>query len=162
MKNFHSVTTPSTPSSDQVAYFMKKALKLAVKASECDEAPIGAVLVKDGLIIAYGYNRRESKQDVTLHAEMIAIRKACRKLDSWRLEGCDLYVTLEPCIMCAGAIIQSRIRKVYFGAPEPKGGAVISKASLFDIPLNHKVSYEGHIMEEESRRLLQEFFQRKR
>jgi tRNA(adenine34) deaminase len=143
-------------------YFMRKALLLAEKAFSIDETPIGAVLVKDGKILSVGYNRRESKQDVTLHAEMIAIRSACRKLGSWRLEDCDLYVTLEPCIMCAGAIIQSRIRKVYFGALEPKGGAVVSKARLFDLTLNHKVLYEGPLAEEESRLLLQRFFAKKR
>lgn len=140
------------------AFYMKKALQLAKKASSLRETPIGAVIVKDNEIIARGYNIREKNQDVTLHAEMIAIRKACRKLDSWRLDGCDLYVTLEPCIMCAGAIQQAKIRKVYFGAVEPKGGAVVSQAHVFDLTLNHKVGYEGGIMANESALLMTSFF----
>lgn len=140
------------------AFFMEKALNLAKKAATLEETPIGAVLVKDGIIISTGYNLRESKQDVSLHAEMIAIRKACKKLESWRLDGCDLYVTLEPCIMCAGAIQQSKIHKVYFGAYEPKGGGVVSKAQIFDIQLNHTVKYEAGILAEESSVLLKEFF----
>ena len=95
--------------------FMREALKLAEKAMAIQETPIGAVIVRDGKILARGYNRRETRQDVTLHAEMIAIRKACLKLGSWRLDGCDLYVTLEPCAMCAGAIQQSRMARVFFG-----------------------------------------------
>lgn len=138
--------------------FMKKALHYAQKAAALEETPIGAVIVKEGRVISYGYNLRESRQDVTLHAELIAIRKACRKLHSWRLDQCDLYVTLEPCVMCAGAIQQARIRTVYFGATDPKGGGVVSKASVLDLPLNHKVIYEGGILAEESRALLQVFF----
>ena len=139
-------------------FFMKKALSYAQKAFSEEETPIGAVLVKGGKIISFGYNKREKNQDVTLHAEIIAIKKACRKMKSWRLDECDLYVTLEPCIMCAGAIQQARIRKVYFGAAEPKGGGVISKVGIFDIPLNHKVLYEGNILAEQSSTLLKEFF----
>ncbi len=138
--------------------FMKKALFYAQKAFSEEETPIGAVLVKNGEIISFGYNRREGRQDVTLHAEINAIKKACRKLGSWRLDDCDLYVTLEPCIMCAGAIQQAKIRKVYFSAAEPKGGGVVSKASIFDISLNHKVLYEGNILADESTKLLKDFF----
>ena len=143
---------------DDKYFFMKRALFYAQMAFSEEETPIGAVLVKDGKIISFGYNKRESKQDVTLHAEINAIKKACRKLGSWRLDDCDLYVTLEPCIMCAGAIQQAKIRKVYFGAFEPKGGGVVSKASIFDIPLNHKVLYEGNILAEKSAKLLKDFF----
>lgn len=138
--------------------FMKEALRLARKAFEKDETPIGAVIVKDNEIIASGRNAREEGRDVTLHAEISAIRSACEKLGSWRLDGCDLYVTLEPCIMCAGAIQQAKIRKVFFGAPEPKGGGVISKAKILDIPLNHRVLYEGNILAKESEELMKSFF----
>lgn len=138
--------------------FMQKALHYAKKAFSEEETPIGAVIVMGGKIISSGYNKREGRQDVTLHAEIIAIKKACKKLGSWRLDDCDLYVTLEPCIMCAGAIQQAKIRKVYFGALEPKGGGVISKSRVFDIALNHKVEYEGNILEDESAKLLKDFF----
>jgi len=149
---------PDSKNIDNKILFMKKALLYAQKAFSEEETPIGAVLVRDGKIISSGYNRRESMQDVTLHAEINAIKKACRKLGSWRLDNCDLYVTLEPCIMCAGAIQQAKIRKVYFGASEPKGGGVISKACVFDITLNHHVLYEGNILADESAKLLKDFF----
>ncbi len=139
-------------------YFMNKAMAQALKAEAALETPIGAVIVRDGVVIAAGFNRRESAQDVTLHAEMTAIRKACRKLGSWRLDGCDLYVTLEPCVMCAGAIQQARVRKVYFGATEPKTGAVVSKAGIFDLDLFHVVEYEGGILAEESAAMMKRFF----
>ena len=103
---------------------MTLALKEANKAREIDEVPIGCAIVKDNKVIARGHNLRESKQDPTLHAEMVAIRKASKKLKSWRLEGCDIYVTIEPCIMCSGAIIQSRIKTVIYGAPDLKGGGL--------------------------------------
>jgi tRNA(adenine34) deaminase len=138
--------------------FMKKALQQAAKAAALLETPIGAVIVKDGLVVAEAYNQRETRQDVTLHAELMAIRKACRSLGSWRLDGCDLYVTLEPCIMCAGAIQQARMRKVYFGAVQPKSGGVVSKASILDLDLNHHVEYEGGLLAGESERMMKEFF----
>ena len=100
--------------------FMKSAIKEAKKAEKIDEIPVGAVIIQDGKIIARGYNKRETKQDALMHAEINAISKACKKLGSWRLDGCDIYVTLEPCPMCAGAIIQARIENVYFGAYDPK------------------------------------------
>ena len=140
------------------SFFMAKALMLAKKAAALKETPVGAVIVKDGRVIASGYNLRESRQDVTLHAELTAIRKACRKLHSWRLDDCDLYVTLEPCIMCAGAIQQARIRRVFFGAVDPKAGGVASKARIFDLALNHHVSWEGGVLAEESGALLKDFF----
>jgi len=140
------------------SFFMKKALLLAQKAYDLDETPIGAMIVKDGKILSTGYNLREIKQDVTLHAEMIAVRKACKKLGSWRLDNCDIYVTLEPCIMCASVIQQSKINKVYFGAYEPKGGGIVSKACILDITLNHNVQYEGGILADESSELLKSFF----
>ena len=138
--------------------YIKEALKEARKAHKKAEAPIGCVIVKDGQILSRGHNLRQSKQDVTLHAELIAIRKACRKLKSWRLEDCDLYVTLEPCYMCAGAIIQARVRHVYFGAADPKAGAVVSQNHLFELPHNHTVMSTGGIAEEECSQILTDFF----
>ena len=143
-------------------YYMKAALRQAAKAAGLLETPIGAVIVRDGVIIAASHNLRESRQDITLHAEMSAIRKACRKLGPWRLDGCDLYVTLEPCIMCAGAIQQARIRSVVFGAKQPKSGGVLSKARIFDLPLNHRVEYRGGVLAEESEALMKAFFARMR
>lgn len=141
-----------------VEKYMRAALLQAKRAGAIDEAPIGCVIVWNGKILARAYNKRESLQDVTLHAEIIALRKACRKLGSWRLEECDLYVTLEPCYMCAGAIIQARIRHVYFGAADKKAGAVISKNHLFDLDHNHHVSYTGGVLAQESSALLSHFF----
>ena len=137
---------------------MLSALKEAQKAYDLGESPIGAVIVKDGSIIARAHNLRQTKQDATLHAEMVCISKACRKLSAWHLFDCDLYVTLEPCYMCAGAIIQSHIRHVYFGAYDPKGGAVTSQNHLFDLPHNHHVEYTGGILEEDCSKLLKDFF----
>ena len=137
---------------------MKSALILAKRARRTEESPVGCVIVHDGKIIARGYNLRQSRQDVTLHAEMTAIRKACRRLGSWRLEDCDLYVTLEPCYMCSGTIIQARMRHVYFGASDPKAGAVVSQNHLFDLDHNHHVEYTGGILEEPCRTELTEFF----
>ncbi len=138
--------------------FMRAALKEAQKAYALGESPIGCVIVTDGRIISRDHNLRQTKQDATLHAEMVCISKACRKLSAWHLFDCDLYVTLEPCYMCAGAIIQSHIRHVYFGAYDPKGGAVFSKSRLFDLPHNHHVESTGGILEAESSALLKEFF----
>lgn len=143
--------------------YMRSALRLAKKAESLDEVPVGAVIVKDGKILAKGWNRRQTKQNPLEHAEVMAIQCACRKLKSWRLEGCDLYVTLEPCPMCSGAIIQSRIEHVYFGAFDPKGGAVASVVSLFDLPQwNHHPMWEGGILEDECSMILKQFFKRKR
>lgn len=143
--------------------WMKEAIKQAKKAECYDEVPIGCVIVKDDKIIARGYNKREMNQQSIHHAEIIAIQKACKKLGSWRLENCDLYVTLEPCPMCAGAIIQSRIRNVYFGAYDNKGGCVGTCINLFEIkPFNHHPNYEGGILKEECASLLSDFFKNKR
>lgn len=139
--------------------FMKEALKEAKKAYKKLEVPVGAVIVKDGQIIAKAHNQKETKYDTTKHAEILAIQKASKKLNSWRLIDCEMYVTLEPCSMCAGAIINSRIKKVYIGAIDEKTGAVGSVLNLFtDYKFNHQVLYEIGMLENESRELLQDFF----
>ncbi|HCR08315.1 MAG TPA: tRNA-specific adenosine deaminase [Sutterellaceae bacterium] len=143
--------------------WMKEAIKQAKKAAQKDEVPIGCVIVKDDQIIARAYNKREMKQCSTAHAEILAIEKACKKLGSWRLEDCALYVTLEPCPMCSGAIIQSRIRNVIFGAYDPKGGCMGSNMNINDVRgFNHYPDIEGGILQDECSRLLKEFFKAKR
>ncbi len=144
-------------------YYMKEALKEAKKAYELGEVPVGAVIVKNNQIIARSHNMRETTQDATHHAEIIAINKACDKLNSWRLTDCILYVTLEPCLMCAGALVLSRIKKVVFGAYDPKFGSVASITNVLDIKkYNHQVLYEGGILEEECKAVLKCFFKRLR
>ena len=139
--------------------FMKEALKEARKACEKLEVPVGALIVKDGKIIAKAHNQKETKIDATKHAEIIAIQKASKKLETWRLNGCEMYVTLEPCSMCAGAIIQSRIKKVYIGTNDEKTGAVGSVLNLFvDYKFNHNVEFEKNILNKECKEILQEFF----
>lgn len=138
---------------------MRRAIAEAGKARARDEVPIGCVLVKDGRIIARGYNLRESSQDPSAHAELIAIRKAARKLGSWRLLDTTLYVTLEPCLMCMGAIILSRIPVVVFGCCDPKGGAAGSLYDLSDDPrLNHRVQLAPGVLESDCSTLLSDFF----
>ena len=137
---------------------MKEALDLAIKAGEEGEVPVGAVIVKDGEIIARGRNMREQKQNALYHAEIEAINSACKKLGSWRLDGCELYVTLEPCPMCTGAIINARIKTVIFGAYDLKAGSMDSVVNLCDYPYNHKVEVYGGIMEDECREVLANFF----
>lgn len=140
--------------------YMQEALRQAKKAYAIGETPIGAVIVHQGEIIARGYNKRETKKNSLGHAELIAIHKACKKLGGWRLPGCALYVTLEPCPMCAGAIIQSRIDRVYFGAYDKKTGCAGSKTNLFEPQLfYHTVTVEGGILEEECASLMRRFFQ---
>lgn len=139
--------------------FMKEALKEAKKAYNKLEVPVGAVIVKDGQIIARAHNLKESKKDTTKHAEILAIQKASKKLDSWRLLDCEMYVTLEPCTMCAGAIIQARVGKLYIGTMDYKTGACGSVLNVLeDYPFNHKVEYETGILKEECENILQEFF----
>jgi tRNA(adenine34) deaminase len=139
--------------------FMSKALEQAKKAYEAGEVPVGAVIVKDGVIIAEGYNMREQKQNALSHAEIECINKACEVLKSWRLDGCELYVTLEPCPMCTGAIINSRIKTVVFGAYDLKAGSMDSVINLCDYPYNHKPEIYGGIMEDECKEILENFFQ---
>lgn len=144
---------------EQKEYYMKQALKEAKKAYKKLEVPVGAVIVKDGKIIARAHNQKETKTDTTKHAEILAIQKASKKLESWRLIDCEMYVTLEPCSMCAGAIINSRIKKVYIGAMDEKTGAVGSVLNLFeDYTFNHKVEAETGVMEKECQETLKKFF----
>ncbi len=138
--------------------FMNYALSLAKKSAEEGEVPVGAIVVCDGEIVGEGRNRREVVKNALHHAEIEAINNACQKLGGWRLWKCDLYVTLEPCPMCAGAIINSRIRNVYFGAKDEKNGAVVSAAQLFDMNFTHKPMYEGGILGEECSKILSDFF----
>ncbi len=143
--------------------FMKEAIKEAKKALLIDEVPIGCVVVKDNKIIARGHNVRESKNSPLGHAEIEAINKASKKLKSWRLEGCDIYITLEPCIMCSGAIIQSRIENIYFGASDPKGGALISSINVLDAKnINHHPKVHEGILKEECSSLISDYFKNKR
>lgn len=138
--------------------FMRKALEEAKKAAKENEVPVGAVIVKDGEIIATGHNKREQKQNALSHAEMEAINSACQKLGSWRLDGCELYVTLEPCPMCTGAIINSRIKTVIFGAFDKSMGCMDSVINLCDYPFTHKVEVYAGICEDECQQVLQDFF----
>ena len=143
--------------------FMKAALKEAQKAQNKDEVPVGCVIVKDNKIIARGHNLKEKNCNAILHAEIVTLQKAYKKLKAWRLEDCEMYVTLEPCMMCTGAIVHSRIKKIYFGAKDPKAGTVVSIASLLDMKeLNHKVEYEYGILEEDCSRILKDYFKAKR
>ena len=140
-------------------HFMNEALKQAKKAYSKFEVPVGAVIVKDGKIIARAYNQKETKFDTTKHAEILAIQKASKKINSWRLIDCDMYVTLEPCPMCAGAIIQSRIKNVYYGTKDEKTGAIGSVLNLFeDYKFNHKPNFKSGILENECKKILQDFF----
>ncbi len=143
--------------------FMKEALKEAKKASDKLEVPVGAVIVKDDKIIARAHNLKETKFDTTKHAEILAIQKASKKLNSWRLLDCEMYVTLEPCSMCTGALINSRIKKVYIGANDEKTGAVGSVFNLLeDYTFNHKVEIEKGILKDECESILKEFFKKLR
>lgn len=139
--------------------YMREALKEARKALRKGEVPIGCVIVMNGEITARGYNRRMSDKSALAHAELCAIKKACRAAGDWRLDGAEMYVTLEPCQMCSGAIIQARIKKLYIGAMNPKAGCAGSLINIFETPgFNHKVEIESGILAEESSALLTQFF----
>ena len=143
--------------------FMEQAIELAKQAYDNDEVPVGAIVVKKGKVIGIGNNKREGRGDVFAHAEIEAIKEANKTLNSWKLDACDLYVTLEPCIMCAGAILQSRIKNVYFGCYEPKHGAFGSLIDVSQIEnANHEVNVTGGIYEEECSQLLKDYFKFKR
>ena len=139
-------------------YFMKEALSLAAKSAAEGEVPVGAVVVIDGRIVGKGRNRREKDKNALAHAELEAINEACRTLGGWRLWQCDMYVTLEPCPMCTGAIINSRIKRLVYGASDYKAGSCGSVVNLFDLPYNHKPEMLGGFMQEECSAMLTEFF----
>ena len=141
---------------------MSEAIAEARLAGDKDEVPVGAVIVQDGVIIARAHNLRETEKNALMHAETMAVDAACRALGGWRLPRCTLYVTLEPCPMCAGAIVNSRIDRVVFGAYDRRAGAFGSVLDLNAYPLNHKPEIVGGVMEEECRTMLQEFFKKKR
>lgn len=144
---------------EQHTQFMRLALAEAEKALSHQDVPVGAVVVRDGKVLGAGHNMREYKKSACAHAEILAIQAACRALEDWQLNGCELYVTLEPCPMCAGAILNARISRVYFGAYEEKYGAVGSRLNLYyDHVFPHQVSFRGGILEDECARLLQTFF----
>lgn len=138
---------------------MYEAIKQAKKAAAIGEMPVGAVIVRNGEIISRGYNKRETKKNALLHAEIIAIDRACKKLGGWRLPGCEMYVTLEPCPMCAGAILNSRIERIYYGAPDTKSGCAGTKINLLDMNLcNHSLSVTSGVLEEKCVEIIKEFF----
>lgn len=144
-------------------YYMKEAIKQARKAEALNEVPIGCVIVRDGKIIARGYNRRNTDRCTLAHAEILAIKKASRVIGDWRLEDCTLYVTLEPCQMCAGAIVQARTGRVVMGAMNPKAGCGGSILNLLEMDeFNHKVDVTRGVMQDECRQMMQEFFKRLR
>jgi tRNA(adenine34) deaminase len=139
--------------------FMRLALAQAKKAAAIGEMPVGAVVVRNEEVISRGYNKRETKKNALLHAEVIAIERACKKLGGWRLPGCELYVTLEPCPMCAGAILNSRIQRVYFGASDVKSGCAGSRINLLDMNLcNYSLKADGGILEDECSKIIKDFF----
>ena len=139
--------------------YMNMALELAREAAADGEVPVGCVIVRDGQVVGRGRNRREGDKNALAHAEIMAINEACRNLGGWRLWECDLYVTLEPCAMCAGAILNARVRRVVYGASDAKFGAVRSVCSLFDQNFNHHPQVESGLLEEDCAALMQEFFQ---
>ena len=151
----------NAPTEEDVA-FMREAMSLARMAEDIDEVPVGALIVRDGTVIARAYNTRESSKCATHHAEILAIEEACRTLGGWRLPGCTLYVTMEPCCMCAGAIINARIPRVVYGAPDLRFGAFGSLINLADIPLNHRPEILGGVLGEENVEILRSYFKKKR
>lgn len=153
-------TDPTFTSFDYL--MMREALSQARLAGEKGDVPVGAVVVYQGRPIASASNSREALQDATAHAEILAIQAASRELASWHLVDCSLYVTLEPCTMCAGAILNARLARVIFAAPQPKTGAFVSQLQLLDSPLNHGTVYAGGLLAEDAIRLMQQWFQRRR
>ena len=141
---------------------MERALALAQEAFDDGEVPVGAVVVRNGEVVGEGRNRREKGKNALYHAELEAINNACKRLGGWRLWECELYVTLEPCPMCAGAIVNARIPQVYFGAYDPKNGCCGSVADVLNLPLAFHPAYQGGVMQEECSRILSDFFKRLR
>ncbi len=142
--------------------WMRRAMAFAAEAAAEGEVPVGAVIVKDDQLVSAGRNRREIGKNALAHAEIEAISGACRMLGGWRLSGCTLYVTLEPCPMCAGAIINARLDRVVYGAPDPKAGSCGSLVDLFSLPYNHQPELTGGVLQEECAALLQDFFRQLR
>lgn len=143
--------------------YMSLALKEAFKAKKIDEVPVGCIIVKNDKVLARAYNQKIRKKDPTSHAEIECIKKACNKLKSYYLDDCDMYITLEPCMMCTGAIIQSRLRKIYIGTKDPKGGSVVSSIELSTVKnINHYPEIEIGILQEECSKILKDFFKEKR
>ena len=142
---------------------MTRALELAAQASAAGEVPVGALLVKEGQIVGEGYNQPISGCDPTAHAEVVALRNAAENLSNYRLTGCDLYVTIEPCTMCVGAMIHARVRRIVFGAREPRAGALVSQLQLLESNhYNHSIDWQGDVLEQDCAHLMTEFFRRKR
>ena len=147
---------------EQDVIFMRRAMELAREAELLDEVPVGALVVKDGKIISEAYNTREMSKCATHHAEILAIERACAALGGWRLPSSTLYVTMEPCAMCAGAIVNARIERVVFGAPDLRFGAFGSLIDLAKLPLNHTPEVVGGVLGEENREILSSYFKKKR
>jgi tRNA(adenine34) deaminase len=142
---------------------MQLALELARQAEAIDEVPVGAVIVRDGELIGQGFNQTISSADPTAHAEIVALRDAAKNVNNYRLSGADMFVTIEPCSMCAGAMIHARINQLFYGAKEPRAGAVVSSIAVLDNPnVNHRVSHQGGVLETETSELISNFFRRKR
>jgi tRNA(adenine34) deaminase len=142
---------------------MARALELAAQASAAGEVPVGALLVKNGQLVGEGYNQPISSCDPSAHAEVVAMRNAAAHLNNYRLTGCELYVTIEPCTMCVGAMIHARVSRVIFGAPEPRAGALVSQLKLLDNShFNHSIDWRGGVLEQDCGHLISEFFRRKR
>ena len=143
--------------------YVKMALELAKQAELEGEVPVGAIVVLNGEVIGRGYNQPINGHDPTAHAEIIAMRDAARAIGNYRLKDCDLFVTLEPCLMCAGAMVHARIKHLYYGATDPKAGAVESIVQCLDLPqLNHRISYQGGLLSQECSQILKQFFQNRR
>ena len=145
---------------EQDVFFMKQAIKEANKAFNSGEVPVGVCIVKDSKIIARGHNKREVLKDATAHAEIIAIKKACKVMDNWRLSGCTIYVSLEPCLMCYGAILNARIDRLVYGAENKNNNIDIEKIKQSESVMNHKLIVEGGVLEDESNLLIKNFFKR--
>ena len=160
MNQYKPVPPPVPEEMDE--HYMRLAIELAKEAAEHDEVPIGALIVRGDEIIAWARNLREQRKSATAHAEIVAIEEACRTLGGWRLHGCTLYVTLEPCAMCAGASINARLDRVVYGAYDRRFGALGSLCSLHELPFNHALNVRAGVLEEECRTLLSDYFKAKR
>ena len=144
-------------------FYMAKALELAEQASAAGEVPVGALVVRDGIVIGEGFNQPISSCDPSAHAEIVALRDAANKIGNYRLTGCDLYVTIEPCIMCVGAMIHARIGRIIFGAPEPRAGALVSQLQLMNNNhFNHRIDFSAGVLQQQCGDLMRGFFRRKR